>query len=125
MSNLGTMSPERYNDGLRRAYKLAMRQGVELEAEAERWRLEAEQAYVDAKAMKAEGRERAETSKRRMLPGNPRSIDVSTNAFKDMADAKGDFVLFMNLANTYANMAAMKFAKAAAILADLRDSGLA
>lgn len=95
----------------------AILQGREFEQVAEKWRLEAEQAIRDASAMKAEGRERAKTRERTMLPGHPRAHDVHTNAYKDVQDAKGDAVLWLSWAQTYAALAQMKFAKATALYA--------
>lgn len=112
------MNESLYAGQLHSLYRQCMRQGGEFEKEAERHRLEAERAYEDAGKMKAEGRRRAGITAGRMLPNSERGVDVHTGAFKDMQDAKGDFVLFMTLANTYANMATMKFAKAAAVLAE-------
>jgi len=104
---------------LRSIAKEAMTQGAELEKEAERWRIEGELAYQDAGAMKTEGRERAAKEGRRMLPAQERAIDIRTNSFKAVQDAKGDFVLFMSLASTYAAMAQMKYAKATALNAEI------
>ena len=111
--------PVMYRARLHATYREAMRQAREFEQKAEQWRLEAEQAYADAGSMKAEGRARAATRNPRMLPSHERGVDVHTNGYKAMQDAKGDFVLYMTtMANTYATMATMKYAKAQAVLAE-------
>lgn len=96
-------------------YKQALKQGRFFEQLAEQHRLEAENAYADVGDMKAEGRQRAQGEAERMLPKHQRAVDVRTNSFKAVGDAKGDFLLEMQLAATYANLAAMKYAKAMAI----------
>src|SRR4029450_6812860 len=111
----------RYVRELRATAKEAMLQGREFEQEAERCRLEAEQAFADAGAMKAEGLRRAAVQNPRMLPSHQRAIDVKTNSFKAMQDAKGDFVVYLDTrAATYAALAQMKYAKATALLAEIR-----
>lgn len=97
-------------------YKEALRQAREFEGMAEWYRLEAEQAFADVGAMKEQGRLRANAEHDRMLPKHIRAVDHRTNTFKAMQDAKGDFALYLGtMANTYANLAAMKYAKAMAI----------
>ena len=66
-------------------------------------------------AMKAEGRRRAAVQNPRMLPSHGRATDVKTNTMKAMADAKGDVAFYLSMANTYADLAAMKYCKAATI----------
>lgn len=95
-------------------YKEALAQARQFEQLAEQYRLEAENAYADVAAMKKEGQRRAAAQNPRMLPQAQRATDVRTNSFKAMADAKGDVAFYMNLASTYANLATMKYSKAAA-----------
>lgn len=102
-------------------YIQAMNQGREFEELAEKYRLEAENAYADAGNMKKEGQARAAKQNPRMLPSHERAVDVRTNSFKAVADAKGDFVLYLStMASTYANLAQMKYAKAGATLAHVQ-----
>lgn len=102
-------------------YKQAMSEGAALEREAERCRMEAERALEDVGTMKTEGRRRAKGEAERLLPRHERAVDVRTNSFKAMGDAKGDVAFyFQTMANTYAALAQMKFAKAAALRAALR-----
>lgn len=115
------MTDRMYVANLQRLRKEAMIQGGALEKEAERWRMESELAYSDAGDMKQEGRDRAERMGKRLTPSSARGVDVHTNAYKAMADAKGDFVLFGKMANTYANLAAMKYAKASALSAEIQS----
>lgn len=96
-------------------YREALQQARQFEELAERYRLEAENAYTDVGAMRQEGRSRAKGEAARLLPKHERAVDVRTNTFKAVGDAKGDVAFYMNLASTYANLAAMKYAKAAAI----------
>lgn len=97
-------------------YRQALNQGREFEELAEKYRLEAENAYADVAAMRQEGRDRARGEAARLLPKHERAIDVRTNSFKAMGDAKGDVAFyFLTMSNTYANLASMKYAKAAAI----------
>lgn len=100
-------------------YTETMAEGCAFEAEAERCRMEAEQAFRDVGDMKAEGRRRAGSELGRMLPKHERAVDVRTNTMKAMGDAKGDQAFYTGQAVMYANLAAMKFAKAAALLARL------
>jgi len=104
---------------LRRTAKEALLQARQFEEVAEKWRLEAEQAYEDAGSMKAEGRARAARQNPRMLPSHERGVDVRTNSFKAVADVKGDVVMWLTWANTYATLAQMKYAKAAALNAEI------
>lgn len=94
-------------------------QGAQFEQEAERCRMEAQRAFEDVAAMKAEGRARQAREHERMLPQHERATDVRTGTMKAMADAKADHVYYSAQAATYANLAAMKFAKASAIMAQL------
>lgn len=97
-------------------YREALRQGREFEQMAEQYRLEAENALADVKDMKDEGRRRVRGEAARLLPTHERAADVRTNSFKAMGDAKGDVMFYLaTMANTYANLAAMKYAKASAI----------
>lgn len=114
------------NDGyeakLRGLYLEAMRQGREFEGQAEQWRLEAEKAYGEVGDMKAEGRRRSLIENTRMLPSHERAIDVRTNTYKVMQDAKGDYALYMaTMANTYGTLATMKYAKASALMAEIQS----
>lgn len=109
---------ELYRGQLHAAYRAAMAQGKEHEVQAETWRLEAEKAYVEVAKMKEEGRRREASTKRRMLPADIPAADMVTNGYKVVQDAKADFVLWMNLSNTYAALATMKYAKAEAIMAE-------
>lgn len=93
----------------------ALMEGTQFEHEAERCRMEAQNAFDDVKAMKDEGRRRAAVQNPRMLPSHERATDVRTNTMKAMADAKGDVVFYSNLATTYATLATMKFTKAMAM----------
>lgn len=95
--------------------KQALLEGVALEHEAERCRMEAERAFQDVGAMKVEGRDRSAVQNPRMLPSAQRAVDVRTNSFKAVADAKGDVMFYSSQATMYAGLAAMKFAKAAAL----------
>lgn len=97
--------------------KQAMLEGTALEHEAYRCQAEAEQALADQRAMKAEGQRRAAVQNPRMLPSHQRAVDVRTNSFKAMQDAKGDHVYYSGQAAMYASLAAMKFAKAAGLKA--------
>lgn len=94
-------------------------QGMQFEREAERCRMEAQRAFEDVAAMKAEGRARQAREYERMLPQHERATDVRTGTMKAMADAKADHVYYSTQAATYANLAAMKYAKASAIMAQL------
>lgn len=94
-------------------------QGVEFEREAERCRMEAQRAFEDVGTMKAEGRARQAGEFERMLPQHERATDVRTNTMKAMGDAKADHMYYSAQAAMYANLAAMKFAKASAIMAQL------
>lgn len=96
-------------------YRQAIHQARAFESEAERCRLEAENAYADGGAMKTEGRRRARGEAARMLPSHQRAVDVRTNTFKAVGDAKGDVAFYMGMASMYAELATMKYAKAAAI----------
>lgn len=97
-------------------YHEAVFQARAFEQLAEQYRLEAENAYADVGTMKKEGRVRAQGEAERLLPAHERAIDHRTGTFKAMGDAKGDVVFyFTTMANTYANLAAMKYAKATAI----------
>lgn len=97
--------------------KQAMLEGTALEHEAYRCQAEAERALADSKAMKVEGQRRAAVQNPRMLPSHQRAVDVRTNSFKAMQDAKGDHVYYSGQAAMYAGLAAMKFAKAAGLKA--------
>src|SRR5690349_11462966 len=90
--------------------KQAMLEGAQFEREAERCRMEAERAYEDVGSMKSEGRARAAAGAPRMLPSHERAVDVRTNSFKTVGDAKGDVLFYAQQAAMYAQMAAMKFA---------------
>lgn len=97
-------------------YKETMAQGSSFEYEAERCRMEAENALMDVGSLKEEGRRRAKGEADRLLPKHERAVDVRTNSFKAMGDAKADVVFyFATMANTYAGLATMKYTKAAAI----------
>lgn len=97
-------------------YRQALNQARAFEELAEQYRLEAEKAFGDVGSMKKEGRARAQGEQPRMLPSHERATDVRTNSFKEMGDAKGDVAFyFTTMANTYANLATMKYAKAQAI----------
>jgi hypothetical protein len=101
-------------------YKEAMQQGRHFEGEAEKYRLEAEEAYASVPEMKAEGRARAAKQNPRMLPSHERAVDHRTNGFKAVMDAKGDFLLYLGtMASTYANLATMKYSKAEATMAHI------
>lgn len=106
---------EQMRQHLRNLYSETMKQGRQFEEKAERARLEAEQAFDDVAAMKAEGRGRVHVEPERMLPSHERATDVRTNTMKAMADAKADHVYYSAQATMYAGLAAMKFAKAQAI----------
>lgn len=95
----------------------AILQGRVFEEKAEKFRLEAERAFEDVQAMKAEGRRRAAVQQPRMLPSHERATDVKTNTVKAMADAKGDNAYYSGQSAMYANLAAMKYAKAQALMA--------
>ena len=105
------LNPEQVNS----LYSETMQQAAAHETEAERCRLEAERAFQDVQAMKATGRTRAAKQRERMLPSHERAVDVKTNTMKAMADAKADHVYYATQAAMYAQMAGMKYAKAAAI----------
>lgn len=96
-------------------YQEALDQGRFFEGLAEQYRMEAENAYADVGAMKKEGQRRAAVQNPRMLPQAQRATDVRTNSFKAVADAKGDVAFYLGMAGTYANLATMKYTKAAAI----------
>lgn len=108
---------QREIDLLMSVYKQAMQQGRDLEGEAEKYRLEAEQAYAAVGEMKKQGAARAAKENPRMLPSHERAIAVRTNSFKEVADAKGDFLLYLGtMCSTYSGLAAMKYAKAQAAM---------
>lgn len=96
-------------------YREALDQGRQFEELAEKYRLEAENAYADVADMRAEGRRRAQVQQVRMLPSHQRATDVRTASFKAVGDAKGDVAFYSGLASTYASLASMKYTKAAAI----------
>lgn len=97
-------------------YHEAVHQARQFEQLAEQYRLEAENAFADVGAMKKEGRDRARGEAARLLPAHERAIDQRTSTFKAMGDAKGDVMFyFTTMANTYANLATMKYTKAAAL----------
>lgn len=96
-------------------YKEALHQARQFEQLAEQYRLEAENTFADVGAMKKEGRDRARGEAARLLPKHERAVDVRTNSFKAMGDAKGDVAFFMSMAGMYANLATMKYAKAQAL----------
>lgn len=100
-------------------YVETVQQGRAFEQEAERCRMEAEQAFADVGAMKAEGRTRVHVEPERMLPQHERASDVRTGTMKAMADAKADHVYYSTQAATYAGLATMKYAKATAVLAKI------
>lgn len=106
---------------LRYLIKEALMQGREFEQKAEQARMEAEQAFADVGAMKEEGRQRMiDWGQVFLTPASTRSTDVRTNTFKAVGDAKGDFLLYLgSVANTYATLAQMKYAKAAALNAEI------
>lgn len=100
-------------------YVETMQQGRAFEQEAERCRMEAENAYKDVAGMKQEGRDRQAGEAERMLPQHERATDVRTGTMKAMADAKADHVYYSTQAATYAGLATMKYAKATAVLAKI------
>lgn len=105
-------------------YVECMQQGRAFEGEAERCRLEAQQAFEDVAAMKQAGRDRQAGEAERMLPQHERATDVRTNTMKAMADAKADHVYYATQAATYAQLATMKYAKASAVLSKLAALGV-
>lgn len=107
------------NDLMWTTYVETMREGRAFENEAERCRMEAEQAYADAGAMKAEGRSRVAGEQDRLLPQHERATDVRTNTFKATQDAKADHLYYSAQAQMYAALATMKFTKANSILTRL------
>lgn len=110
-------SRQLYIEAQRLIYAQAMRQGREFEQVAEKYRLDAEAAYADVAAMKAEGRSRVRVG--RMLPDSEATADFRTAQFKVVADAKSDVALWLSWAENYAALAQMKYAKAAAIMAEI------
>lgn len=97
--------------------KQALLEGAALERLAEQYRHRAEQAFKDVGAMKEVGRARAATRRSRMLPDSDRAVDVRTNTFKVVQDAKADHLYYIKLATMYASLAQAKFAKAATLKA--------
>lgn len=110
-------SKQAYIEVQRFTYAQAMKQGREFEQMAEKYRLDAEGAYADVAAMKSEGRSRVRVG--RMLPDSEATADFRTSQFKAVADAKGDVTLWLSWAENYAALAQMKYAKAAAIMAEI------
>src|SRR5687768_4088631 len=96
-------------------YREALNQARQFEGLAEQYRMEAENAYADVAFMKKEGRARMLKQNPRMLPSHERAVDVRTNSFKAVGDAKGDVAFYLTMASTYANLATMKYAKATAL----------
>lgn len=106
-----------YITELRRLHRETMMQGRDFEEKAEKYRLDAEAAYADVGAMKAEGRGRVRVG--RMLPDSEATADYRTNQYKVVGDAKGDVVLWLSWAEGYATLAQVKYAKAAAIMTEI------
>lgn len=106
-------------------YIETMREGRAFEDQAERCRMEAEQAFADAGLMKTEGRARVAGEGGRLLPQHERATDVRTNTYKVVGDTKADHVYYSAQASMYAALATMKFTKAQAILTRITvQSGL-
>lgn len=112
---MAPLSPNR--QALNNLYKQAMIEGADLERLAEQYRMEAERAFADVGLMKTEGRTRALRGRERMLPSHERAVDVRTNTFKAMGDAKADHMYYLQLSQMYSALAQVKFAKAAALRA--------
>lgn len=106
-----------YVTELRRLHRETMKQGREFEEKAEKYRLDAEATYGDVAAMKAEGRVKVRVG--RILPDSTATADYRTNQYKVVADAKGDVVLWLSWSASYAALAQVKYAKAAAIMAEI------
>lgn len=105
---------------LRGIHREAMLQGRDYEQRAEEARAIFEAEFANVPDLKAQGRARASSEPDRMLPKQQRAVDYRTSMFKEMADAKGDYGVYLQRAQTYSALAQMKFAKAQAALLEIR-----
>lgn len=91
----------------------ATQRGVSFRNEAERCRMEAENAFADYKRMRDEYKARPQRG--RLLPGGVHDKDFSAKGFKEVQDAKGDHGYYSGMATMYATMASMCFTEAQAL----------